>query len=166
MATPHDATAHVNTSTHNATRHVGVGVHAYLNNATQSISTATQTPLTMNAEVFDTDGFHDNTTNNTRITIPSGLGGIYLLNGGILSTAGTSFRWIFGWKKNDSESGYISEARLQPAGTDFSMDATAIVNLLAGDFVTLYIFHEAGISRTILGQQPGYSFGSAVLLGT
>lgn len=144
----------------------GVGVHAYLNNATQSISSSVQTALTMNAEVFDTHGFHDNSTNNNRLLVPPGLGGVYLLNGGILSTAGTAFRWIFGWKKNDSESGYISESRIQPAGTDFNMSAVAVVNLLAGDYVTLYIYHEAGVSRNILGQQPGYSFGSAVLLGT
>ena len=38
---------------------------------TQSISSSTWTALTYNSESFDTDGFHDNTTNNTRITIPT-----------------------------------------------------------------------------------------------
>jgi hypothetical protein len=34
----------------------------------------------MNAENFDTDSFHDNSTNNTRMTIPAGKGGKYQVN--------------------------------------------------------------------------------------
>lgn len=41
----------------------------------QNYSSETALPFT--EEVFDTDGFHDNATNNTRITIPSGLDGYY-----------------------------------------------------------------------------------------
>ena len=42
------------------------------NTANQAISTATATSVNFDAESIDTDGFHSNTTNNTRITIPSG----------------------------------------------------------------------------------------------
>jgi hypothetical protein len=36
--------------------------------------------LAMTSENFDTDGFHDNATNNTRFTIPTGKGGKYQIN--------------------------------------------------------------------------------------
>lgn len=38
---------------------------------TQSLSALTTTTLTFNAEVYDTDAFHDNTTNNSRVTAPA-----------------------------------------------------------------------------------------------
>ena len=36
------------------------------------------TPVPFGGETYDTDAFHDNTTNNSRITIPTGLGGTYM----------------------------------------------------------------------------------------
>ena len=46
----------------------------------QSISNNTGTFLSFDTEDFDTDGFHDNSTNNSRITIPSGKAGKYQVN--------------------------------------------------------------------------------------
>ena len=43
----------------------------------QSCANATDTQISFNSENFDTDGFHDNTTNNERLTVPAGLGGYY-----------------------------------------------------------------------------------------
>jgi hypothetical protein len=40
--------------------------------ANQTISNNTNTAIQWNSEDYDTDAFHDNSTNNTRITIPSG----------------------------------------------------------------------------------------------
>ncbi len=39
--------------------------------------------IAFTSEEYDTDGFHDNSTNNTRITIPAGKAGKYLLTGSI-----------------------------------------------------------------------------------
>jgi hypothetical protein len=41
--------------------------------AGQALSAATWTPLAFGAEVYDTDSIHDNATNNTRLTVPSGV---------------------------------------------------------------------------------------------
>jgi hypothetical protein len=57
-----------------------VGCSAYSDRGTSLTNGATTYALNMNAENFDTDNFHDNTTNNTRITIPSGKGGKYQVN--------------------------------------------------------------------------------------
>ena len=56
-----------------------VGASVYRSTA-QTLSNDTNTVINFNAEVFDTDGFHDNSTNNSRLTIPTGKGGYYLLN--------------------------------------------------------------------------------------
>ncbi len=44
----------------------------------QSLNNSTTTVINFDGEDFDTNGLHDNSTNNSRITIPSGLGGKYL----------------------------------------------------------------------------------------
>jgi hypothetical protein len=49
------------------------------NSASQTISTATNTFITYDTEDYDTNGFHDNVTNNDRITIPVGKAGKYLV---------------------------------------------------------------------------------------
>ena len=47
---------------------------------TQSISNATLTLVAFNAtDEWDTDAFHDTTTNNSRLTVPAGLGGRYFV---------------------------------------------------------------------------------------
>ena len=56
------------------------GVSCYLS-GTQSLTGNVRYILPFGNENWDTDGFHSTTTNNTRITIPSGLGGKYLFNG-------------------------------------------------------------------------------------
>lgn len=40
----------------------------------QSIANATPTKVQWNDEVYDTGAFHDNATNNTRLSVPSGSG--------------------------------------------------------------------------------------------
>jgi hypothetical protein len=47
---------------------------------TQTLSNATWTTLTYNLEFFDTDAYHDNTTNTSRFTIPTGKTGYYEIN--------------------------------------------------------------------------------------
>lgn len=41
---------------------------------TQALSANTTTEIAFEAEEYDTDAFHDNVTNNTRLTVPSGVG--------------------------------------------------------------------------------------------
>jgi hypothetical protein len=57
-----------------------VGVSAGGSQSTVVTNGSTNYALAMNAESFDTNGFHDNSTNNTRITIPTGYGGKYQIN--------------------------------------------------------------------------------------
>lgn len=47
-------------------------------NTTQSIATATDTAVAFNSETFDT-GMHSTVTNNSRLTVPAGEAGNYLI---------------------------------------------------------------------------------------
>jgi hypothetical protein len=43
----------------------------------QSIANATETVITFDTETFDTDAYHDNSTNSGRLTVPAGKAGYY-----------------------------------------------------------------------------------------
>lgn len=95
------------------------------NGATQSVN-GNDIPLTFGAEEFDSDAYHDNSTNPTRITIPTGLGGYYLLTAGVYSNAngGTIGFMIGGTTKTrgyNTINGYTQ--------------VTTVVSLTAGQYV-------------------------------
>ena len=56
-----------------------VGVGLVINGTSTSITQNTQLTFAFPAEEYDTNTFHDNSTNNARITIPTGYGGKYLI---------------------------------------------------------------------------------------
>ncbi len=45
----------------------------------QTLASNTATVITFDTELFDVDGYHSNTTNNSRMTIPSGKAGYFFL---------------------------------------------------------------------------------------
>lgn len=49
------------------------------NTANQDVTGGNADAITFNTELFDTDGYHDTGSNTSRITIPTGLGGKYLI---------------------------------------------------------------------------------------
>jgi hypothetical protein len=56
-----------------------VGARVY-KAAAQSIPNASQTAVIFDTERFDPYGFHDNAVNNTRLTVPAGRGGDYVIS--------------------------------------------------------------------------------------
>ena len=69
----------------------------------QTIINVTNTLITFDGEDFDTDNFHNNATNNSRITIPSGKGGKYLfVISGNFVNAGTTGHLQTNMSKNGS----------------------------------------------------------------
>ena len=56
------------------------GVLVY-QSAGQSMSNATATVITFNSETYDTDAFHSTSSNTSRLTVPAGKAGYYLIYG-------------------------------------------------------------------------------------
>lgn len=120
-----------------------VGVHAY-HNAAQTITTATDTVVALNSERYDTDAFHDTSTNNSRLTVPSGKAGKYLA--------------IFNCEFQDVAGTGIREARIKVNGTTWvglmtvtatsnkahRLNVSAIIDLSVGDYVEAFVRQESG----------------------
>ncbi len=117
---------------------VGASVYKTSN---QAIATATTTTITWDAEQFDTNGFHDNSTNNSRMTIPSGYAGKYLIIGLISwgsSATGYRISEIF---KNGSTQGFTWSGAMQGY---YGVVVTSILNLAVSDYIEIKGYQNSG----------------------
>ena len=113
---------------------------------TQTISNATQTKKTFTGtDIFDTDGFHDPASNDTRITIPAGLGGYYLISAKSTWNNSTNGRRIIYITKNNGAALTSSEGFSTATNTVYPTSNTQVVaNLSAGDYVEVEIYQSSG----------------------
>ena len=111
-----------------------IGVSAY-HNTTQSLSDETETSLNMNSENFDTDGYHDNSTNNTRLTVPVGLGGTYLLTNSTYTNGESGGFGLTKFRKNGTTDLPGTARYSFGATTGYGFTFSTVVDLVAGDYV-------------------------------
>lgn len=126
-----------------------------------SITTGTDTPVVFDAaDVYDTDGFHDPSTNASRITIPTGLGGKYLLTSAVVwDTNTTNVRQCY-FRINGS--GIAGSFNRVPAGTAYVAQVLSdVLDLAQGDYVEVVVFQDSGSSRTITATLIGAIYFSA-----
>ena len=110
----------------------------------QTTSNTVQAKVNFPVENYDTDGFHDNSTNNTRITIPSGKDGYYWVYGNIQWLNSTSGRRIIYITKNNSDA-LSAEGFSVASNTQYpSQSAGIALSLVAGDYVELEAFQSSG----------------------
>jgi len=112
--------------------------------AVQSIANSTWTSLTWNEEVWDTDGMHDNVTNNERITIKTA--GKYLcifMTQWATSNAGDRYGRI---RKNAEASTQQAATSLKNASAQSQETVSVIMDLAVDDFVDVRVFQNSGAS--------------------
>jgi hypothetical protein len=141
-----------------------VGASIY-NNASQSISNTTWTTLNFNSEVFDTDTFHDTASNNSRITIPSGKNGKYLIvaKWHFQGNASGSDR-LGGIKKNGTNIG--TYRGINGNASSVGWGASVILDLVATDYIELEVYQDSGGNLNAFGgSAPEYNFLQVQFLG-
>ena len=129
------------------TGYVGVGLHNYY-----STIAVTPTPIAVpfaNADAWDTNAFHDTVTNNTRITIPAGKAGKYLVNCYGWTETFNSYFIVQLWLNGSAiTSGTIgAPSGLSMSGGVMARDNTNsygnggsfVLNLAVGDYIELAI---------------------------
>ena len=130
---------------------VAKGVSVY-NTVGYAIATNTFTALTYNSEDFDTDGFHSTSSNTSRLTVPTGLGGKYSIKAQLewnVNATGIRALKIY---KNGTAVKASTEA--VPSSTVYvGLVMSTDLELAAGDYIELYAFQNIGTNLTVYPTQ-------------
>lgn len=135
---------------------------AYRNGTSTTLTANTWFSVPLTGEDYDTDGFHDNSTNNTRFTIPTGKGGKYLLTFNARFEEGTDYAYLDIVKNNTGSlvtgwQGLIQFKNL--ASNNWLISGATVATLAAADYVEFRILNQ--LTRTA----ALYVTCSATLLG-
>jgi hypothetical protein len=114
--------------------------------AGQALSAATWTALEFGAEVYDTDSIHDNSTNNSRMTVPSGVTKARLsFNVKNPSTAGQLIAQVTKNGLGNTAPGLPAD-ETETAGTDSINGFGAWVDVTAGDYFELEVWSTNAVT--------------------
>ena len=121
-----------------------IHARAYTNISGQSLTAGVVIPLEL--ENFDTNDFHDNVTNNSRLTIPVGLAGVYLI--GAQVRLGNANPGVIAIRLNGTT--FIAMAGMRGYSTNIAGNsATTIYTLAEGDYVEMW----GQNSNTVVGDE-------------
>lgn len=138
--------------------------HIYKASGSQEATQHAFTSINMNGEVVDTDGFHDNATNNTRITIPAGLGGRYMINGRCGLDIASMGTIAINIRLNGSTS--MNSAAMLPRadGGGSSLNISHVADLAAASYIELQGYQN-GTTGVMYPSGSDVTFLSVVYLG-
>lgn len=124
------------------------GARAY-HNTTQSISTGTPTAVALNSELYDTNTLHDNSTNNSRLSLDQE--GFWRVIGQVSWATNTSGRRTLRIDRNGSTTDTI--VTLPPAsGANTYMQVDVDVEVTSSsDYVELIAVQDSGSSINLAG---------------
>jgi len=145
-----------------ATTPTFVGCFVY-GTANQTISNATATVIPFGAENFDSDNFHSTTVNNSRITIPTGKGGKYLVvAASYFIQNSTGFRQL-----RILKNGSNVQINVAPSNTvtDVNNNVSYILDLAAADYIELGVYQNSGGTLTLNNTNDNETFLSVSYQG-
>ncbi|MCA9835563.1 MAG: hypothetical protein KC422_01550 [Trueperaceae bacterium] len=117
----------------------------------QAIPNNSVRKVNWNAESFDIGGFHDNATNNTRLTVPEA--GIYQINALIAwETNGTGDRLLTVLKNGTLTQ--LSDTKTPVTGSSTSQSLSGMLELSAGDFLEVSVFQSSGTELDLFSTIP------------
>ena len=123
----------------------------------QSIPDSTYTALAFDAENYDVKEMHDNTTNNTRITIPADGSGTYLITANVFFAANATGVRNVRITLNGTTVLASGIAVSTGGTTGTSVNATTIEQLSAGDYIEVEAYQDSGAALdTVTGRNRTY----------
>jgi hypothetical protein len=134
------------------------------NTTNTTLANNTETVLTFDTELLDTDGFHSTVTNTGRITIPTGKGGKYFVFAwGQFGNNVTGYRQI--QIVVNGQTGTPNRvANTFVASFNAGLTATGCAILAANDYIELEAYQNSGGNLTFAGGHSDSQFG-AIFLG-
>jgi len=123
--------------------------------AVQVISNATQTAVTWDGEVYDTNSYHDNVTNNSRVTIPSGKAGKYLITSTVnYNNAGGTIRSINVYKNGVAS---FDVAVGNNGASNCTVVHSVIMDLAVADYIQIFTLQNSGGNANVSATSGGSS---------
>jgi hypothetical protein len=119
----------------------------------QTVQTSSATALTFDSETFDIGGLHSTSVSPTKVIIPAGGDGHYLVVGDVYfigSAAGTR-RDVYIYVNGVAQVDII----LVPNANAQRPQATWLGPLVATDFVELFVNHDVGAPLSVGNNSPG-----------
>ena len=107
--------------------------------ANTSVGAGANVQIPWDSEAFDTNGFHDNVTNNARLTVPSGQGGYYTVYFAMqwASSATVARRIVAIYKNGNSSTGTFIN-NFETSSVNFPSCAMSFtINLAAADWLEI-----------------------------
>jgi hypothetical protein len=121
---------------------------------TQTLTNNTTTTLAFDTETFDVGACHDTVTNNSRITVPAGEGGLWLVHARFQITDIVSAN-LFEVQIAKNGAAIIDQSisRITAGGGDtlLYVDIWTLHAASAADYFEVKVFHANGSSRTVSG---------------
>lgn len=133
--------------------------------ATTSVNNTTWQQLTFATEEYDTGGFHSTTTNTSRLTVPTGYGGVYQITASVTWTPSSTGAVFLQVRKNGAASTAPSLAASAGnfgslfANGDPIVQCNGQLRLVAGDYVELYTAQNSGGALALKGTTQAHRFG-------
>lgn len=124
------------------------GVRAVAN-AVTALVTSTWTAIAFaGTDRFDSDAFHDPATNNTRLTVPAGKAGKYLIGGNVEIAGNTTGErgcriWLNGTTRIADDIRPAIQGGGLPSARFFPF---SLYDLAVGDYVELQAWQNSGVS--------------------
>jgi len=115
---------------------------------TLSIANSTTTTLSFTAEVLDSNGFHDNSTNNSRLTIPSGYAGKYRISAQLFPAENSTGRREIRFIKNGS---VLYGWNMNTMGTMERIDYYSFVDASVADYFEVSFRQSSGGALNLYG---------------
>jgi hypothetical protein len=151
---------------------VGSGTSAFVgailraNTTNQTLSTGTNTPITLDDEVLDTDGFHSGGS-NTRFTVPAGKAGEYMFTGRVGFAQNATGRRLVSLRKNGTTQFAQIEAPAVSSGATTGVMISEAITLAVGDYVELIGYQSSGGNLDVYGSStPDSTALTGYLIGT
>jgi hypothetical protein len=120
-------------------------------NADQAITTATPTALAFNTESFDTDGMHDNSTNNERLTFQTA--GKWIIGGNVTweNVAAGEYRQAAIRLNGSTTIAEVMGPETVTAG-HLRQSVVTLYEMSVGDYVELVVQHDRGSNLNLRSQ--------------
>jgi hypothetical protein len=116
-----------------------VGCSVTRTNTSTSLTNGALYTVAFTGENYDTNSFHDNSTNNSRITIPTGKGGKYYVNAYFNNALGSvgSYAIIYLYLNGSQIAQGYREGNIWRGNGDAQGNASAVLTLTAGDYIEM-----------------------------